>query len=64
MTAEAAPSLPESYRLTNDAQRTLLRDMPVVALWDYINAAGRSAAVRDVTISWNGLPNYDGIVKG
>lgn len=63
-TAEAAPSLPESYRLTNNAQRTLLRDMPVVALWDYINAAGHSAAVRDVTISWNGLPNYDGIVKG
>lgn len=62
--AEAAPSLPEAYRLTNEAQRILLRDMPVVPLWDYINAAGHSAAVRDVTITWNGLPGYESIVKG
>lgn len=61
--AEAAPSLPEAYRLTNDAQRILLHDMPVVPLWDYINAAGHSAAVRDVTITWNGLPGYESIVK-
>jgi oligopeptide transport system substrate-binding protein len=37
--------------------------MPVVALWDYINAAGRSAAVHDVAITWNGLPAYEAIVK-
>jgi oligopeptide transport system substrate-binding protein len=61
--AEAAPNEAESYRLTNEAQQILLPDMPVVALWDYINAAGHSAAVRDVTITWNGLPGYEGIVK-
>jgi oligopeptide transport system substrate-binding protein len=61
--AEAAPTLPESYVLTNEAQRILLQDMPVVPLWDYINAAGRSSAVSDVTITWNGLPAYESIVK-
>jgi oligopeptide transport system substrate-binding protein len=61
--AEAAPSLPQAYVLTNEAQQNLLRDMPVVALWDYINAAGRSAAVHDVAITWNGLPAYEAIVK-
>ncbi len=42
----------------------LLRDMAVVPLWDYINAAGHSPSVHDVTITWNGLPGYEGIVKG
>jgi oligopeptide transport system substrate-binding protein len=61
--AEAATALPDSYRLTNEGQRILLRDMPVVPLWDYINAAGHSPAVHDVTITWNGLAGYEGIVK-
>lgn len=61
--AEAAKTIAESYGLTNAAQRILLRDMPVVPLWDYINAAGHSPAVRDVTITWNGLPGYEGIAK-
>lgn len=62
--AQAAPVLEDSYRLTNDAQQILLRDMPVLPLWDYIAAAGHSAAVRDVTITWNGLPDYESIAKG
>jgi oligopeptide transport system substrate-binding protein len=37
--------------------------MPVVPLWDYITASGRSAAVSNVTITWNGLPAYEQIVK-
>jgi oligopeptide transport system substrate-binding protein len=61
--AEAAANLKDSYALTNVAQEILLRDMAVVPLWDYINAAGRSAAVSNVTITWNGLPAYEGIVK-
>ncbi len=61
--AAAAPSLPEFYRLVNDAQRILLRDMPVVPLWDNIAVAGRSANVSDVVITWNGLPDYEHIVK-
>ncbi|BBZ31400.1 peptide ABC transporter substrate-binding protein [Mycolicibacterium confluentis] len=59
--AQAAPTLEESYALTNDAQQILLRDMPVIPLWDYINAAGHSDAVRDVAIAWNGLPDYERI---
>jgi oligopeptide transport system substrate-binding protein len=62
--AEAAPTLPQAYALTNEAQRILLRDIPVVPLWDYTNAAGRSTVVSDVVITWNGLPAYEGIVKG
>jgi oligopeptide transport system substrate-binding protein len=61
--ARAAPSLDQSHQLTNSAQRILLHDMPVVALWDYANAAGHSPAVSDVTISWNGVPDYEHIVK-
>ncbi|HZA11540.1 ABC transporter substrate-binding protein [Mycobacterium sp.] len=62
--AEAAPTLPQAYGLTNEAQRIILRDMPVVPLWDYVNAAGRSSAVSGVVITWNGLPGYESIVKG
>jgi oligopeptide transport system substrate-binding protein len=38
-------------------------DMPVVPLWDYITASGRSKAVKDVTIAWNGLPAYEQTVE-
>jgi oligopeptide transport system substrate-binding protein len=61
--AEAAPSLPRSFALTNDAQRILLADMPVVPLWYTVSVAGYSAAVHDVVLSWNGLPDYEHIVK-
>ena len=61
--AQAASSLEESYGLTNAAQQILLDDMPVVPLWDYISAAGHSPAVSDVVITWNGLPDYESIVK-
>jgi oligopeptide transport system substrate-binding protein len=61
--AQAAPSLAESYDLTNAAQQILFNDMPVVPLWDYISAAGHSEMVRDVVITWNGLPDYESIVK-
>jgi oligopeptide transport system substrate-binding protein len=61
--AEGATTIRDSYGLTNRAQEILLRDMPVVPLWDYVNAAGHSASVHDVTITWNGLPGYEGIVK-
>jgi oligopeptide transport system substrate-binding protein len=61
--AQAASSLEESYALTNAAQQILFDDMPVVPLWDYISAAGHSEVVRDVVITWNGLPDYESIVK-
>jgi oligopeptide transport system substrate-binding protein len=61
--AEAAPTERESYGQTNSAQQILIHDMPVVALWDYVTAAGRSKAVGNVTITWNGLPDYENITK-
>jgi oligopeptide transport system substrate-binding protein len=61
--AEGAPGLPQSFALANAAQRILLRDMPVVPLWYTISVAGRSAAVSHVALTWNGLPDYEHIVK-
>ncbi len=61
--AEAAPGLRQSFALANAAQRILLRDMPVVPLWYTISVAGRSPAVTHLTLTWNGLPDYEHIVK-
>ena len=61
--ADAAPSLQASAALANDAQRILLHDMPVVPLWDYISVVGWSPHVSSVTVTWNGLPDYENIVK-
>jgi oligopeptide transport system substrate-binding protein len=61
--AEAAPNLQQADALANDAQRILLHDMPVVPLWDYISVAGWSPQVSSVTVTWNGLPDYENIVK-
>lgn len=62
-TAEAAPHLPQAAALANDAQRILFHDMPVVPLWNYISVVGWSAEVSHVTVTWNGLPDYENIVK-
>jgi oligopeptide transport system substrate-binding protein len=61
--AEAAGDLPQSFMLANDAQRILLQDMPAVPLWYTVAVAGRSAAVSQVVLTWNGLPDYERIVK-
>jgi len=61
--AEAAPDLRRADELANDAQRILLHDMPVVPLWDYISVVGWSPQVSGVTVTWNGLPDYENIVK-
>ena len=62
--AEAAPTLPQSNAMTNDAQRILFRDMPVVELWDNVSVVGWSMQVKSVGVTWNGLPDYENIVKG
>ncbi|MEY8013970.1 ABC transporter substrate-binding protein [Mycobacterium sp. HUMS_12744610] len=62
-TAEAAHDLRQADALANDAQRILLRDMPVVPLWDYIGVVGWSSRVSGVAVTWNGLPDYERIVK-
>ncbi|WAJ44900.1 ABC transporter substrate-binding protein [Mycobacterium sp. Aquia_216] len=61
--AEAAPSLQRADVLVNVAQRILLRDMPAVPLWYYIAVIGWSSAVHDVKATWNGLPDYENVVK-
>lgn len=62
-TAEAAPDMAQATKLSNDAQRILFHDMPVVPLWNYISVVGWSAQVSHVTVTWNGLPDYENIVK-
>jgi len=62
-TAEAAADIAQATRLANDAQRILFHDMPVVPLWNYISVLGWSAEVSNVTVTWNGLPDYENIVK-
>lgn len=63
-TAEAAPDLRAADVLVNVAQRILLRDMPTVPLWYYIAVIGWSPQVSGVTVTWNGLPDYENVVKG
>ena len=62
-TAEAAPNLQQADVLVNIAQRILLHDMPAVPLWYYIAVIGWSPHVSGVTVTWNGLPDYENIVK-
>ncbi|MCV7410846.1 peptide ABC transporter substrate-binding protein [Mycobacterium florentinum] len=61
--AEAAPSLQQADVLVNVAQRILLHDMPAVPLWYYIAVVGWSPQVSSVKVTWNGLPDYESIVK-
>jgi len=61
--AEAAPNLQQADVLVNVAQRILLRDMPAVPLWYYIAVVGWSPQVSGVKLTWNGLPDYENIVK-
>jgi oligopeptide transport system substrate-binding protein len=41
-----------------------LHDMPAVPLWYYISVIGWSASVSNVKPTWNGLPDYENLVKG
>ncbi len=61
--AEAAPNLQQADALANDAQRILLHDMPVVPLWYFTSAVGWSSEVKNIIVTWNGLPDYENIVK-
>lgn len=61
--AEAAPDLRRADVLVNAAQRILLHDMPAVPLWYYIAVVGWSPEVSAVKVTWNGLPDYENLVK-
>ena len=58
--AKQAPDPCSSLGFTDRAQAVLLRDLPVVPLWDYLNAGGRGEQVA-VRFKWNGMPDYAGI---
>ncbi|MFZ2238764.1 MAG: ABC transporter substrate-binding protein [Gordonia amarae] len=60
--ALAATDPATSYKLTAQAQAILLKDLPVLPLWDYTNAAGEAEGVT-AEIGWQGLPYYTGIAK-
>jgi oligopeptide transport system substrate-binding protein len=62
--AEAAPTIQQSDASANGAQRILFHDMPVVPLWDNIGVVGWSTEVKNLRVTWNGLPDYENIVKG
>jgi len=49
--------------LVNAAQRILLHDMAAVPLWYYIAVVGWSAHAGNVKLTWNGMPDYENIVK-
>ena len=60
--AEAAPTMrdrkPRQRRSANPVD-----DMPVVPLWDNIRRGGWSTQIKGVTVTWNGLADYENIVK-
>ena len=59
--AEAAPTEAESWVLVGQAQSVLLRDLPAIPIFDYVNSAGYSERVRPVTFSWNGLADFENL---
>jgi oligopeptide transport system substrate-binding protein len=61
--AQAAPTPQEAYRLAGQAQTILLTDLPTIPLLDHISSAGRSENVSSAPLSWNGLFDYENIVK-
>lgn len=63
LTAAKAASGPEQCDAhVRHAQGVLLRDLPVIPLWDYRHAGGCSEGVW-ATFKWNGMPDYPGIEK-
>ncbi|ONM47502.1 ABC transporter substrate-binding protein [Nocardia donostiensis] len=60
-TAEAAPTEAESWRLVGRAQSVLLHDLPTIPIFDYVNTAGYSERVHNVTFAWNGMADFENI---
>ncbi|WP_231707030.1 peptide ABC transporter substrate-binding protein [Tsukamurella sputi] len=60
--AEQVTDPAASNRLANEAQEILLRDMPVVPLWDYFAVGARGEGVQS-TLTWNGEADYANTTK-
>ncbi|MBF6329231.1 peptide ABC transporter substrate-binding protein [Nocardia transvalensis] len=61
--AQAAPAPDQSYKLIAQAQTILFRDMVDIPLFDYVATAGRSTAVKQAPLAWNGLFDFENIQK-
>ncbi|MEU1985813.1 ABC transporter substrate-binding protein [Nocardia sp. NPDC019395] len=59
--AEAAPTEAESWALVARAQAVLLRDMPAIPIFDYVNSSGYSERVRGVDFGWNGMADFENL---
>ncbi|WP_019201859.1 ABC transporter substrate-binding protein [Tsukamurella sp. 1534] len=51
-----------STDLVNKSQEILLRDLPIVPMWDYLQAAVVGEGVTG-QLTWNGRPDYPNITK-
>ncbi|SED55971.1 Stage 0 sporulation protein KA (plasmid) [Tsukamurella tyrosinosolvens] len=60
--AESTLDPVKSTELVNRAQEILLRDLPIVPMWDYIQAAVLGEGVRG-ELTWNGRPDYPNMTK-
>jgi oligopeptide transport system substrate-binding protein len=60
--ARRAADQPTADRLADRAQQILLADLPMIPLWDFINAGGLAPGVQ-ARFKWNGLPDYQTIRK-
>ncbi len=61
--ALAAPAPEGSYNLVAQAQTILFQDMPDIPVFDSIAIAGYSDKVRHVSLSWNGLFDFENVEK-
>ncbi|MFJ8621272.1 ABC transporter substrate-binding protein [Kitasatospora sp. NPDC093550] len=57
-----APDTARAHELAARAQTVLLRDLPVIPLWDYTNVGARGPAV-EAPFKWNGLPDYARLIR-
>ncbi|RJU02840.1 ABC transporter substrate-binding protein [Arthrobacter frigidicola] len=57
----AAESVEEGNKAMNEAQETLLEDLPAIPLWYQVAQGGWSNNVDNVEFGWNGVPLYHAI---
>jgi oligopeptide transport system substrate-binding protein len=61
--AESAPGEQQSYQLITQAQTILLHDLPVIPIFYANAAAGHSDQVRNVTLNWARLFDFENVEK-
>ncbi len=61
--AQAAPTPDQAYQLASQAQAILFKDMADIPVIDYLADAGRSENVQSAPLTWNGLFDFENIVK-